>query len=133
MGYIPTRIINRESEIKTLKIGFMAYNTKLTRDLFKWFCRNNEEEITKYDIQKYKAEAIFRDGTKVFAILSAPYEPFWRGVRTDQLILCDDERWDIYHERHNDIYNLKEYNMNTSNVPDEYQILEYLYDKNIDE
>lgn len=92
--------MNRESDIRSLKIGFMAYNAKLTYDLFKWFCKNNEEEIAKCDISKYKAEAIFKDETKVFAILSAPYEPFWRGIRMDQLILCDDKRWEIYHERH---------------------------------
>lgn len=125
--------MNRESDIRSLKIGFMAYNAKLTHDLFKWFCKNNENLITKYDISKYKAEAKFKDGTRVFAILTTPYKPFWRGVRMDQLILCDDERWEIYHERHNDIYNLKEYNMSVSNIPEEFQILECLYDKDIDE
>ena len=111
----------------------MGYNSKLSYDLFKWFCKNNSENIVKCNIHKYKADAIFKDGTRVFAILSVPYEPFWRGLRMDQLIICDDERWEIYHKRHYDIYNIKEHNMSVSNVPDEFKVIECLYDKRIDE
>jgi len=119
-----------ETEPRYLVIGFMGYNSKLTNDLFKWFCRNNVEEIVRYKSGSFGSFAIFNDGTKVIPITSVSSQ---RGLKLDQLILCDDERWSIYMDRYNDIKLIELQNMNITNVPDEFHILECLYDKGIDE
>jgi len=119
-----------EIESRPLVIGFMSYNSKLTNDLFKWFCRNNEEEIVKYKYGSFGSFAIFNDGTKVIPITSVSSQ---RGLKLDQLILCDDERWEIHMERYDDIKLIELQNMNITNVPDEFQILECLYGKDINE
>jgi hypothetical protein len=108
----------------------MGYNPKLTGNLFKWFCENNKEEIEACRHGSWNSIAIFKDGTKVTTINSTSHI---RGERFDQLILCDDERWEIYGKRYDDISLLRFNCMFITNVPDEFQILEYLYDKNVDE
>lgn len=117
-----------ETEPRSLVIGFMGYNLKLTNDLFKWFCNNNKEEIIEYRFGNYNQFAKFNDGTRVIPIYSAQSQ---RGLKIDQLIICDDERWEIYSKRYDDISLLRFTSMCITNVPDEFQILEYIYDKNI--
>jgi hypothetical protein len=119
-----------ETEPKYLVVGFMGYNSKLTNDLFKWFCDNNREEIVESRFGNWDSFAIFNDGTKVIPIRSSQNQ---RGLKIDQLILCDDERWEIYRKRYDDISLTRLTSMSITNVPDEFQILECLYDKGIDE
>jgi hypothetical protein len=108
----------------------MGYNTKLSYDLFKWFCDNNQEEIVDGEFRKNNSWVRFKDGTVVIPIISSSH---LRGEKFDQLILCDDERWEIYRKRYDDISLTRLTSMSITNVPDEFQILECLYDKGIDE
>lgn len=109
----------------------MGYNSEITKSMFKWFCENNKEEIKLCRNRGSDLFVIFKDGSEVIGITSSVN--YMRGYKFDQLILCDDERWEIYWKRRSDINGLMDFTMNITNVPEEYQILEYLYDKRIDE
>lgn len=119
-----------ETEPRSLTIGFMGYNQKLTNSLFKWFCENNKEELVQCRFGGWNPTVVFKDGTQIIPIFSPSQQ---RGLKLDQLILCDDDRWNIYSNRFSDIEIIRLCNMSITNVPEEFQILEYLYDKRIDE
>ncbi len=122
MIHISTCITGFEKEPSALNIGILGYNNKLSEYGFKQIIENNKEQVKK--ISKNKRIALLKDGTRLEAILN----PGWhrlQGCRFDQLILFDDNRWLIYYYRDEDIYNIKKFTMMLSNVPEEFQILNY--------
>jgi len=55
----------------------MGYNSKLTNNLFEWFCNNNKEEIVECRFGSWNPFAIFNDGTKVIPIHSPQTKKDW--------------------------------------------------------
>lgn len=106
---------------KYFDLVFLGYNAKLTRYGFEQFLKNNEEQIRKVDMRNLIA--FFKDGTQIKGLLSA--DDRIRGYRFDQLILFDDERWEIEWHRAEDIRIIKALTMQQSNVPEKFQILKY--------
>ena len=106
---------------KYFVLALLGYNAKLTRYGFEQFVKNNEEQIWKVNMRDLIA--FFKDGTQVIGLLSA--DDRIRGYRFDQLILFDDNRWEIERHREEDIEIIKALTMQLSNVPEKFQILKY--------
>lgn len=117
-------IIIREIE-KTipLKIGFIGYNSQLTQDGFRQFAENNKENI---EIFKYRQSYIrLKDRTEIVGLYENRVDGL-RGHRLDQLILFDDERWNITAHRYDFIKQvIKKCVSWYSCVPKEFQIIKY--------
>ncbi len=120
--HISTCITGFEKEPSALNIGILGYNNKLSEYGFKQIIENNKEQVKK--ISKNKRIALLEDGTQLETILNTCWHTL-QGRRFDQLILFDDNRWLIYYYRDEDIYNIKKFTMMLSNVPEEFQILNY--------
>lgn len=116
-------IIREVEQIVPLKIGFIGYNSRLTRDGLMQFAENNKEDV---EICNYRQSYIrLRDGTEIFGLYENRKESL-RCQRYDQLILFDDERWMIKWDRHNFIREIIIRCISLySCVPEEFQILEY--------
>ena len=106
---------------KYFVLALLGYNAKLTRYGFEQFVKNNEEQIWKVNMRDLIS--FFKDGTQVIGLLSA--DDRIRGYRFDQLILFDDNRWEIERHREEDIEIIKALTMQLSNVPEKFQILKY--------
>lgn len=107
---------------KYFDIVFLGYNAKLTNYGFRQILENNREQVSRVDLGKLRA--ILKDGTRLQAIPIVD-ERFLYGYRFDQLILFDDDRWEIKWHREEDINIIKALTMMSSNVPEEFQILRY--------
>ena len=122
MIHIATCITGYEKLPTSIDIGFLGYNAKLTEYGLKQFIENNEEDIDKvYWIQKV---VFLKDGTKIKG-LTTPNDIGLRGFKIDQLILFDDNRWEIEWARAEEIRIIKALTMQVSNVPEEFLILKY--------
>jgi len=107
--------------MKPYRLAFLGYNAKLTECGLWEFVQNNKEQIANFDRTRNIVRLI--DGTIIQGVLGV--DPvFLRGSRFDQLILFDDERWQIYYHRSEDIGVIIE-RMCGSIVPEEFQVLEY--------
>lgn len=114
----------REIErIIPLKIGFIGYNSRLTQDELIKFAENNKEDV---EICNYRQSYIrLKDGTEIFGLYENSIGDL-RCRRLDQLILFDDNRWEIKWKRFNFIKRIIERCLSCySCVPDEFQIIEY--------
>lgn len=117
-------IIIREIErIKPLKIGFIGYNSQLTQDGLIQFAENNKEDV---EIYKCRASYIrLKDGAEIVGLYENRPDAL-RGHRFDQIVLFDDERWNITARRYDFIKQVIEKCVSWySCVPEEYQILKY--------
>ena len=65
--------------------------------------------------------AVFKDGTVVRTF--SPISHSRRGYKIDQILLCDDYRKEIYQKRADDIRFIKDYCMNITCIPEEFQII----------
>lgn len=101
-------------------IAFLGYTKELSVKGLNQFAENNIEQVEKYKLHEHVL--YLKDGTRITAIGSSEY---LRGYRFDQLILFDDNRWNIKYSRFDEIRNIWLQNMNISNVPEEFKILEY--------
>ena len=120
--HISTCITGFEKEPSELNIGILGYNNELSEYGFRQIIENNKEQVNK--ISKNRRLALLKDGTRLDTIISPDWHSL-QGCRFDQLILFDDNRWLIYSHRNEDIYNIKKFTMMLSNVPEEFQILNY--------
>ena len=103
----------------TFDIAFLGYTSEFSRYGLKQFAENNIEQVEK----RTRDVLYLKDGTKITAI---GYGENWcRGYKFDQLILFDDDRWNIEFDKMREIYNIVLGTMYISNVPDEFQILKY--------
>ena len=85
-------IIREPEKITPLRIGFIGYNSQLTRDGLRQLVKNNEEDV---EIFKYRQSYIrLKDGTEIVGLYENKVDGL-RGHRLDQIILFDDERWMI--------------------------------------
>lgn len=117
-----TKVIGTEREpFEYFDIAFLGYNNKLTKYGLGQFLRNNAEQILKADMATLTA--YFKDGTTIKGLIGI--DDRLRGFRFDQLILFDDERWEIEWHRAEDIRIIKALTMQLSNVPKEFQVLKY--------
>ncbi|MGJ0847439.1 hypothetical protein ACR77J_12180 [Tissierella praeacuta] len=118
-----TSITGTEREpFEYFDLAFLGYNNKLTKYGLGQFLRNNAEQILKADMATLTA--YFKDGTKIKGLIGVDDRRLG-GYRFDQLILFDDDRWLIRFDREEDIRIIKVLTMFDSNVPEEFQILEY--------
>jgi len=112
--------LRKIEEIRPLRLGFIGYNSKLTLYGMREFAENNKENI---EVFKYRQSYIrLKNRTEIFGL----YEnDKIKGCSLDQLIIFDDDRWEIKNKRCNFICFILENFMYHSCVPDEFKILEY--------
>ena len=109
-------------QIRPLKIGLIAYNREQSQSAIKDFAKNNEEQIIFFSKDKIK----LRDGTEIYVLHDNEYD--LRGRKFDQLILCDDDRWDIIHQKGDFIARVLNNNVfYNSCVPYDYIVMKYEY------
>ncbi len=111
----------RIEEVQPLRLGFIGYNSNLTLYGMKEFAENNKETVDYFSGDKRYIR--LKDGTHIFALLEHHVNP--RGYDLDQLILFDDNRWEIKYKRCKSIRIILNELMCRSCVPDEFKILEY--------
>lgn len=117
-----TCITGVEEKRKDIRIAFLGYNNKLTQSGLRQFVDNNIEQVIQFDTRRNLV--YLRDGTFIKAFTSTDMQSLM-GYRFDQLILFDDDRWEIWCQRLDDIVNIRKYTMMMSNIPEKFQILEY--------
>lgn len=100
----------------------LGYNVKLTRIGIRQFVDNNIEQVTQFDTSRNIV--YLKDGTTVKGMTFAN-DWSLRGYRFDQLILFDDDRWEICFAKAEEIRIIKALTMQRSNVPEGFQILKY--------
>ena len=99
-----------------LKIGLIGYNNEQTRYGLKYLAENNSEQV-KYIT---KEELALNDDTVIYALYN---EKNAFGVKLDQIILFDDEKWNILEKRKDFIQHILLYTYGHSCVPDEYVVM----------
>lgn len=112
-----------------LTIGLMGYSTEQTFYGMQFFENNNIEQIKSHGSNGL--DIILNDDTKIIPILpNLDFDLFVRGKKFDQLILFDDERWNIK-TVHKDLINkiLHQCIFGYTCVPYDYIIMEYLNDR----
>ena len=115
--------LSRYKEVPySLTIGFMGYDTQQTLYGMQQFAENNEEQIAIYKSNGY--DMYLKDGTYIVGIFPSREKDYYK-YRFDQLILFDDDRWNIIHERSEDIKIIFDSMAHFSCVPDEYKIMNY--------
>lgn len=109
-------------------IAFMGWNRELTREGFFQFLEENKEiKLIGKPIRHGSLKALGPDGTLYFT-LNPDHRHEKRtmaGRRIDQLILCDDERKNIYGKHRDAIREVRQ--QFTGQVPEECEILFYEY------
>ena len=104
-------------------LALLGYTTELSREGLKQLAENNKEQVDKFKYNSYDCELYLKDGTKIRAI---GYGERWlHGYKFDQLILFDDDRWNIETDKSEEIRMIKACTMYASYVPEEFQILKY--------
>ena len=114
-------IFERSEKIRPLKLGFIGYNSNLTLSGMRDFVKNNKEDIDFFSPNKRYLH--LKNGTEIYALFENSNN--LRGYDLDQLILYDDNRWEIKSHRYNFIVWILENLMYRSCVPDRFKILEY--------
>lgn len=103
-----------------LKIAFIGYSQRLTRQHFEEFAWDNREQIRRADYIKGRIE--LRDGTII--IRMDAHKVRRDGYRFDQIIVADDRRGYVYSARYDDIRWLV-CTCSCSIVPQEFRMLFY--------
>lgn len=107
-----------------LRLGLLGYSRHTTEDGLRYFINNNIEQV---DGMTWCDKKIYlKDGSFIKGITSVN-ECNLYGLRLDQLILFDDDRWKIKWYREEDIRIIKALTMYCSVIPEEFQIIEYEY------
>lgn len=117
------KVIREIEKVVPLKIGFIGYNSQLTQDGLIQFAENNKEDVA---IFKHRTSYIrLKDGTEIAGLYENRPDGL-RGHKFDQIILFDDERWNITAHRYDFIKQVIGRCVSWySCVPEEYQILKY--------
>jgi len=104
-------------------LALLGYTTALSRKGIKQLAENNKEQVEKLKWNTCDCELYLKDGTRIKAI---GYGECWlHGYKFDQLILFDDDRWEIDIHRDKTIRMIKACTMYMSDVPEEFQIIRY--------
>ena len=103
-----------------LKIGLIGYNTKQTQYGMQVLAHENSDKVCCFT----KNKVVLEDETEIYAIYNMNNV---RGRKFDQLILCDDERWNILEERKTFIEDVLHYITNHSCVPDNFLVMKFEY------
>lgn len=111
----------REPEvIRPLQIGLIAYNRQQAEEGLRVIAENNEEQVKYLDNNKL----VLQDDTTIYVLYDSPYQ--LRGRRFDQLVLFDDNRWNVLDTKRDFIVKiLKEYIFPWSCVPVDYIVMQY--------
>ena len=104
-------------KFRPLYIGIIAYNSKCAKQALRIIRDSNEEQVKNCELRR--GILVFADGT-VFRIISEND----KGAKIDQLIVCDDYRWNVFLEQH-DLIEMAKIRMMLSCVPDEYKLQRY--------
>ena len=111
-------------DVLPLRLAILGYDIRSTEQGLRHFINNNIEQI---EGTSWVDKVIrLKDGSTIRGITSVD-ERSLQGKRFDQLILFDDNRWKIEHERSEDIRVIKALTMYVSVVPEEFQIIKYEY------
>ena len=112
-------------KIRPLKIGLLGYTSDLSLKGLRQIYENNKEDIDGDRIFNNGSHSYikFKDGAVIETLNYN--EISLRGRKFDQLILFDDNRWEILTHKIDMIYYIQSYTMFYSFVPDEYQIILY--------
>ena len=107
-------------DIRPLMIGLIGYNMEQT-EYGLWVLSNeNSDQVDCVERHRIK----FNDGTEIRAIYN---ENSACGRRFDQIILFDDEKWNIYEKRRDLIEYVFWHMANYSCVPEEYIVMKLEY------
>ena len=117
-----TCITGYEMQPRNIDIALLGYTSELSEYGLRQLAENNKEQIVKTRFNKYDSEITLDNGTRITAI---GYGENIRGRKFDQLMLFDDDRWLIKIDKCKDIRRIIAYTMNITNIPEEFQILEY--------
>lgn len=113
----------QETEPRRFDLAFLGYTRELSVKGLRQFAENNKEQVEKFRFNSCDCELYLKDGTRIKAI---GYSENWlHGYKFDQLILFDDDRWNIKTHKAEGIRMIKACTMYMSNVPEEFQILRY--------
>ena len=105
-----------------LNIAILGYDNKQTITGLRQITENNIEQVIA--INKTTHTVLLGDGTKLQAILNLD-ERSLQGKHFDQLMLFDDNRWEIYDHRLKDIFYILNVGLRRSVIPEEFQTIEY--------
>lgn len=104
--------------IKPLKIALLAWNCEQSKYAMRDFIENNKDQIDTF----HENKVILNDGTEIFIV---NYIKDIRGKNFDQVMICDDYRWNIYIEKS---YLIREIILEIgwkSCVPEEFLVMRY--------
>lgn len=120
--------IEPEKAEGNITIAFLTYNAELLDREFRKFADTNKNEIVRYINNKCcHPEIRFRDGTRVIGFREI--HDNCRGYKIDQILLCDDSRKIIYGKRYKEMKFLKDFCMNITCIPEEFQIMYLVTDE----
>lgn len=105
-------------EIIPLKIALVAWNRDVSLLAAKDFINNNKEQVKYFHNNVIK----LMDDTEIRLV---NYLKEARGVSFDQIIICDDYRWNVLEEKDWFIRELRLETAWRSCVPEEHQVLKY--------
>lgn len=114
-----------EQKAYPLVIAFLGYTSALSQKGLKRLAEDNFEQVDNLKMKQRGAILKLKDGTVIVTVDYDRIDFTERGYRFDQLILCDDERWDITYYKADVISHIIKENMCFSCVPEEYRILKY--------
>lgn len=111
----------REPEkLYPLKIGLIGYNRQQTQHGMRVFAYENRDKVCYFT----KNKIILEDETEIHAIYNMNDV---RNKMFDQLILCDDERWNVLEERKAFIEDVLRYITSYSCVPYDFLVMKFEY------
>jgi len=108
--------------VKPFNIAILGYNSKLSVEGLNQIIENNREQLSR--VSSFRQRVMLKDNTTLEAIVRVDYNAL-EGKNIDQLILFDDNRWEIEWSRSRDIELIQAMAMQRSIVPEEFQILKY--------
>ncbi|MHC1723057.1 MAG: hypothetical protein AB9836_07645 [Aminipila sp.] len=103
----------------SLEIAVIGYNRKTTLHMLKRLTENDTGKI----IDSTNNSVTMSDGTIYRGVFESRNLD---GIRFDQMIITDDERWTIF-EKQYDVIQIVKMSLLHSYVPKEYQVIRYPY------
>jgi len=114
-----------EQKTSPLVIAFLGYTNALSQKGLKHLAEDNFEQVDNLKMKQKGSILKLKDGTVIVAVDYYLMDLVGSRDRFDQLILCDDERWNITYYKADIISHIIKENMCFSCVPEEYRILKY--------
>jgi len=114
-----------EQKTYPLVIAFLGYTSALSQKGLKHFAEDNFEQVDNLKMKQRGSILKLKDGTVIVAVDYDRIDFIGSRYRFDQLILCDDERWNITYYKEDIIRHIIKETIGFSCVPEEYRILKY--------